>query len=150
MSNYERPKYELVDATSYASTASDNVNKLLDAFTDLRQTIALRDLAIEELDRKLEALEEAYKESEQLKVSYLEQLRAANARADKLEAQLLAAILTPTEEKAEEAPLDQPHDTSSLRDHRHEGAFLRPYDDKNDTNTDTTQHQAGNIFGADE
>ncbi len=45
---------------------------------------------------------------------------------------------------------EEPEDTS------HEGGFLRPYDDKpvssepNDLNTDTSSHQTGNIFGADE
>jgi hypothetical protein len=148
MSNaYEGPKYELVDATSFAAEASNSISKMLAAFTDLRQTIVLRDLAIEELDRKLEALEEAFKESEQLKASYLEQFKEANARVLAMETQLYDAVV-PNElvgyDKAEEAPLEQPHDS------RAEGGFLRPPDTANDHNTDTTQHRAGNIFGADE
>ena len=148
MSNaYEGPKYELVDATSFAAEASNSISKMLAAFTDLRQTIVLRDLAIEELDRKLEALTEALEASEELKTSYLEQFKEANARVLAMETQLYDAVV-PNEligyDKAEEAPFEQPHDS------RAEGGFLRPPDTANDHNTDTTQHRAGNIFGADE
>jgi len=149
----------LYDVANIAADGTNAVTKLLTEYTRAIELITFKNAAIEDLNHKLEELDQAF-----LGISAT--LAREEGKNDMLETKI--ALLLSSKGLLD---FDIAKDTIGYRatpaipgvncneepeDTSHEGGFLRPYDDKpvssepNDLNTDTSSHQTGNIFGADE
>jgi len=118
----------LYDVANIAADGTNAVTKLLAEYTRAVELITLKNAAIEDLNHRLEAV---------------------NEHANNLDTKLKLALISNGLSDEEQTDVPGVTCNEEPKNTRHEGGFLRPYGD-NDATADTSRCQDGNLFGANE